>query len=156
MLQPPPPSNHTGGNFINTNSSSTCPLIWASNLLHCLITTCQQTDIYLISIRTLDQSCSRRSQPVGNKHIVSSANQVEVYILYGSFPIGLTRLQFCSRDYAYLMQTHDISYFVATWWRGWFILARHWNKTRANVAHYAVWLKHCCLSPWLIRPELST
>ena len=35
---------------------------------------------------------------------------------------------------AYLVKTCNISHFVATWWRGWFILVRHSNKKRDNVA----------------------
>ena len=50
-------------------------------------------------------------------------------------PIVMSRLVgTCVADDAYLVQTRDISYFVATWWRGWFILVRHSNKKRDNVA----------------------
>ena len=50
-------------------------------------------------------------------------------------PVVLSRLAgTCVADDAYLVQARDISYFVATWWRGWFILVRHSNKKRDNVA----------------------
>ena len=53
-------------------------------------------------------------------------------------PVVLSRLAgTCVADDAYLVQTRDISYFVATWWRGWFILVRHSNNKRDNVAKLA-------------------
>ena len=102
-----------------------------------LITTCHQTEIYLISISTLDQSCSRQYQPMGKKHCVKCQSSGSLHPVW-----RLSNWADCRND-AYLIQTRDISYFVATWWRGWFILAPHWNKTRAYVPQSVAWLKHC-------------
>ncbi len=150
MLQTPFPQGHPlqqGGKFMDTSSSST-----GMTMVHwgcCTMVSfpwsrCQMC--YSVVNNYLSAGRNRfdlESGPWTIRPTLGKETLYQVPIKFAHWrlkstwfcPVVLSRLAgTCVADDAYLVQTRDISYFVATWWRGWFILVRHSNKKRDNVA----------------------
>ena len=148
MLQPPPPPQghplQPGGKFINTSSSNTGMTMvdWSCcTMVSFPWSRCQMC--YSDYLSAVQNRFDLESGPWTIKATCGKETLYQVPIKFAHWrlkstwfcPIVLSRLAgTCVADDAYLVQTCDISYFVATWWRGWFILVRHSNKKRDNVA----------------------
>ena len=153
MLQPPPPPSHghplqQGGRFMNTSSFSTGMTMvdWGCcTMVSFSWSRCQMC--YSVVNNYLSAGRNRFDLESGVPWTIRATRGKEtlypVPIKFAHWrlkstwfcPIVMSRLVgTCVTDDAYLVQTRDISYFVATWWRGWFILVRHSNKKRDNVA----------------------
>ena len=147
---PPPPHGHPlqqGGKFMDTSSFSTGMTMvdWGCcTMVSFPWSRCQMC--YSVVNNYLSAGRNRFDLESGPWTIRATRGKETLYQVPIKFanwrlkstwfcPIVMSRLVgTCVADDAYLVQTRDISYFVATWWRGWFILVRHSNKKRDNVA----------------------
>ena len=152
MLQPPPHPSHghplqQGGKFMDTSSFSTGMTMvdWGCwTMVSFSWSRCQMC--YSVVNNYLSAGRNRFELESGPWTIRATCGKETLYPVPIKFahwrlkstwfcPIVMSRLVgTCVADDAYLVQTRDISYFFATWWRGWFILVRHSNKKRDNVA----------------------